>query len=91
MTNLDHDELDDMLRRLIRLEAKVERHKEALTPYSVSLPGWSHGWALNWVRVHGRATAEIIAEYAYLDGLADGLAILQGREPSRPDPVGGGR
>ena len=64
LSHLDCDELDDMLRRLARLEAKVAAES-----------GRNHDpqpWAV---------------EPSYLDGLADALAIMQGREPSRPDPV----
>lgn len=63
VSNLDHDELADMLRRRARLEAKELAHRHA-----------------------GRLD-DLAYDLAYVEGLADSLAILQGREPSRPDPV----
>ena len=65
MSNLDRDELDDLLQRLARLEAKRAAHAAQLTRVE------------SWPELYE----------AYLDGLADALAIMQGREPSRPDPV----
>ena len=36
---------------------------------------------------HAGRLDSLAYDLAYVEGLADALAIMQGREPSRPDPV----
>lgn len=65
--------LKDAWARLARLEAKVEAHG---LPDPEQQRRMEHG---DWTGVENAA--------GYHSGLADALAIMQGREPSQPDPV----